>query len=214
MRCRLVPVVAMMLATVAALASSAAQAETNQWNFRALLDGDPIGTHSFTVTGAADRREMQAHADFTVKVLGITAYTYHHTATEQWQGDCLDTLAASTDDNGRKTVVGVDRERGATVITGPGARQSVDGCVMTFAYWNPRILKSAKLLDPQSGKYESMLVKDLGPDTIDVRGRRLEARHYRIEGPDKPIDLWYSPSGDWLGLDSMVGRRHLSYRLQ
>ena len=37
---------------------------------------------------------------------------------------------------------------------------------------------------------------------------------FRITGPSAPIVVWYSPQGEWLGLDSIVGGKHkLSYRL-
>lgn len=194
--------------------SANAFADGGPWAFKVLLDGTPIGTHAFTPEpGAADRRVLQSRADFQVKVLGFNAYRYHHAATEHWRGDCLDSLQASTDDDGRKTVVTLKREGDSSTLTGPEGTRALAGCVMTFAYWNPRILQATQLLNPQTGRYETVRIVDLGTGSIDVRGRPVEARHYRIDGPKEPIELWYSAGGDWLGLDSRVGRRQLSYRL-
>ena len=53
----------------------------------------------------------------------------------------------------------------------------------------------------QTGKLEPVAVSPLG------EGR------YRISGPKNPIELRYSPQGEWLELDSTVADgRKLSYR--
>ena len=66
------------------LASSAGATE---WNFRALLDDKPIGTHRFSVVTQGDERQVVSEASFKVRFLGFTAYHYRHQATEQWRGD-------------------------------------------------------------------------------------------------------------------------------
>ena len=54
-----------------------------------------------------------------------------------------------------------------------------------------------------------------GNDTIDVRGQPTTATRWRITGPARPVDVWYSAQGEWIGLDSTVaGGRKLSYRLK
>ncbi|MET0382600.1 MAG: DUF6134 family protein, partial [Burkholderiaceae bacterium] len=52
------------------------------YEFHALLDGKPIGDHTFrVVVSGADRRVTSA-ADFSVKFLGVDVYRYHHRADE------------------------------------------------------------------------------------------------------------------------------------
>ena len=47
-----------------------------------------------------------------------------------------------------------------------------------------------------------------------VRGGRVMARRYRIDGAGNPIDLWYSANDEWLALESAVaGGRRLRYTL-
>jgi len=93
--------------------------------------------------------------------------------------------------------------------------EPLKGCAMSFAYWNPLIQSQTRLLNAQTGRFESVQVSRAGSGTLDVRGVPTAATRWRITGPANPIDVWYSPQGDWIGLDSTVaGGRKLSYRLE
>ncbi|MDP9043649.1 MAG: DUF6134 family protein [Pseudomonadota bacterium] len=190
-----------VLAAFFTAACRADPAPTGTWQFRALLDGTPIGQHRFDVIGQGEERQVVSVADFAVKFMGFTAYRYHHRATEQWHGSCLTRLHASTDDNGKHSEV--HQEPGAT-----------DPCVMSFAYWNPAIRTQPRLLNAQTGQMEAVEVRKVGTGSVTVGGKAVEATEYRIEGPEHPISVWYAPDGLWVGLDSTVaGGRKLSYRL-
>ena len=155
--------------------------------FIVLLDGKPIGSHRFELHQEGERRRLVSSARFDVEVLGIPIYRYRHEAREQWRGDCLVKIDARTDDGGEVTTVDAAPER----------------CVMSFAYWNPRILQQKQLFNAQTGRLESVAITALG------EGR------YRISGTRYPIELAYSAQGEWLALESTVaGGRRLSYRLQ
>lgn len=188
-----------LAALVAALLGAGAHAA--EWNFRALLDDKPIGTHRFSLSSRGDERQLVSEASFQVRFLGLTAYRYHHKATELWRGDCLDDLSATTDDDGKASQVKVDAA-------------SLEGCEMSFAYWNPAIRNRPRLLNAQTGQFENVQVSRAGTGTLDVHGTPTPATRWRITGPANPIDVWYSAQGDWIGLDSTVaGGRRLSYRL-
>ncbi|MEP7102462.1 MAG: DUF6134 family protein [Burkholderiales bacterium] len=177
---------------------------TGEWNFRALLDGKPIGQHRFSVSGEGDERKVVSEASFDVKFLGITAYRYRHKATEQWRDNCLTALNSSTDDDGRPESVRAEQNDA-----------TLKGCVMSFAYWNPAIQTQTRLLNAQTGKLEIVQVKRVGSGSVEVRGKPVEATEFRITGAANPIVVWYSAQGEWVGLDSTVaGGRKLSYRLQ
>lgn len=200
----------------------AASAITGEWNFVASLNDKPIGEHRFTVTGEGDERRMVGEANFDVKFIGISAYRYHHKAIEKWRGNCLVDLVSTTNDDGKMTRVrtrveseggsGVD---GLLVSTDNAAGVAVPGCVMSFAYWNPAIQTQTRLLNAQTGKAEKVQVARMGSAEIDVRGQQTKAARWRITGATNPIDIWYSATGEWIGLDAAVdGGRTLSYRLK
>ena len=191
-----------------------AQAVTGDWTFRALLDGKPIGQHRFSVSEYGDERKVTSQADFAVRFLGFTAYQYTHTAVEQWRGDCITALVAKTNDGGKSVEVHAEQNGDGLDVTAGRAPEPLKGCVMTFAYWNPAIRTQTRLLNPQTGRVERVQVSRVGDGSIDVHGVPTPAIQFRITGPSAPILVWYSPQGEWLGLDSIVGGNHkLSYRL-
>lgn len=191
-----------VLLLLGAHAANAAAPEARVWDFRVYLDNTAIGTHRFTLRQQGEERELASEARFDVKLLFFTAYRYAHQASERWRGDCLTAFNSRTDDNG--TPFSVTRERAA-----------LPGCVMSFAYWNPQILRQSRLLNAQTGEHEAVAISALGDDLIPVRGAQVPTRRYRISGPKNPIELWYSADGDWLALASTLeGGRRLQYRLE
>lgn len=173
--------------------AGAADGATREWNFKVSLDGRHIGEHSFVLRDSGDSRELTSQARFRVRVLVFDAYRYDHRAQETWRGDCLERLDASTDVNGKRTVVAVT---------------PLDECVQTFAYWNPAILGARRLLNPQTGEYVSVQVRDLGSEIVAGQS----ADRFRLTGGGRTpleIDLWYTPAREWLALESRTpeGRR-------
>ena len=207
-------ITALVLSAMAVTAPVQAAGEPRVWDFRAYLDDAPIGYHRFTLREQGDGRELKSESRFEVKVLFVTAYRYAHDATEQWRGNCLDSMTARTDDNGDRPTVDAKMENGQLAVIRSGGSLSIGGCVMSFAYWNPQLLRQARLLNAQTGEFEMVKISALGDDNIVVRGATVAAKRYRITGPKNPIDLWYSQSDEWLALESAVaGGRRLRYRL-
>ncbi len=196
----------------ALLCTSATAMESSQWHFRVYLDDAPIGWQRFVLTQAEDEREMRVEARLTVKVLGLTFYRYAHNALERWRGDCLQSVTSSTDDNGEKLRVDSETRDGVLIALSGNRRVATEACPMTFAYWNPAMLQRERLLNTQTGAYEKIAIRKVGEESIRARGDAVRASRYRIEGLPEPIELWYSGSGDWLGLSSRVaGGKVLRY---
>lgn len=190
------------------------------WTFDALLDGKTIGSHRFALSReGAGVAQLDSEARFDVRLLGLTVYRYRHKATERWQGNCLASIAAQTDDDGRRTEVSgreTDDRFALSVAEGRSApvETSIDGCLMSFAYWNPALAQQSRLLDPDHGRIVPVRIEALPQQSLSVQGRTESVRGLRITGLPQPIDVWYAGSR-WVGLDTTVeGGRHLAYRLR
>jgi hypothetical protein len=183
--------------------------------FKAFLDGQPIGEHTFTVVAEGDAYRVTSAADFRVKIMGFTAYRHRHRAEETWAGDCLTGLSSSTDDDGKAESVKLVAMAGANQITTHAGTASEPGCLMSYAYWNPAMRRQARLLNPQTGHVDAVTIERVAEGRVAVGATEVDASDWRITGGRSPIDVWISAQGEWVGLDSMVdkGRHQLTYRL-
>ncbi len=182
--------------------------------FDVFLDGKKIGYHRYEIAGARSNADVRSEASFDVKFLFVTAFSYSHTAEEDWSGGCLRQIKARTNSNGKKLeVVGEQTGDGFLVETGE-SESELPGCVKSFAYWNPGFLEEPRLLNPQTGEYVDVEVEDLGPDVVRLNGREIPARSVRLTARQMDITLWYSENAEWLALESVAkGGRILRYEL-
>lgn len=189
--------------------------QAQDWSFEVYLDQQKIGTHTFSL----DQNQLQSRANFKVKVLFINAYRYQHQADEQWQGNCLSQLTAHTEENKEITDVKGAIQNNQFVLEKNGSTQTLPGCIMTFAYWNPEILKQSRLLNPQNAEYLDVTVTDEGSKTIEVKGQTTLTHQYRLngrlKGKDKlKITLWYDQQEKWVALESITPEGYkIKYKL-
>lgn len=192
---------------------SASPAKQRDWNFTVYLDDDPVGRHQFVLTESEAMRELRSEARFVIKILSIPAYSYEHQANEVWRGECLAEIKARTDDNGDKTVLSGSRHEGQFDLKKADTALRLPDCIMTFAYWNPLMLKQSRLLNPQTGDYLPVTFEAKGRDEVQVRGQRVSADRYHLDAGKFQIDLWYD-KGDWVALDSTLSNgSRLRYRI-
>ena len=198
--------------------SSWAAASNNSANetlmFDVFLDGKKIGYHRFEIDGPKNNAAVRSEASFDVKFLFVTAFSYRHSAEENWTGGCLSEIEARTDSNGKKlNVVGTRTDDGFVIDTGEREAE-LPACVMSFAYWNPGFLEQPRLLNPQTGEYLEIEVEELGKDLVNVDGRKVPARSVRLTARQMDITLWYSENSEWLALESVAkGGRIIRYEL-
>lgn len=193
----------------------AANAAAREWHFDVSLDGLPIGTHDISLQENGDARLTRSDMRFRVSLLGFKAGSYEQHEAETWQGDCLTRIDTRTVEKGATTTVSGRVEGGNFVIDGPGPQQRLPSCVMSFAYWNSRVLKQVNLVNIQTGAWTPITVHALGKETYSLRGASVDATHYRIDTARNRIDVWYSPKGEWIGLRSTSQQGHvLAYRIK
>lgn len=191
------------------------QAREQEWAFKVYLDKSLIGQHVFRLDTQGEDKTLSSAARFKVKVLFIEAYSYIHDAQEQWHGDCLTSLESRTVENKEISDVKGSLQDDGFKLNGPKGTLSLPQCVMTFAYWNPQMLKQRKLLNPQTGEWLDVRIQSLGMEEIEVRGQKTQAEHYRLEATKMKIDLWYGKDQQWLGLQSTTPEGyHIIYKLK
>ena len=185
------------------------------WQFDVSMDGKAIGTHEFVLDEKADGQlALKSEAKFNVKFLSISVFKYQHLANELWQNDCLKKLDAKTQENSKATLVGGTQESSVFKLNAPAPQEIDQQCLMTFAYWNPKILQQKKLLNPQTGEYLTTQITALGQENIVVKGQTKKAERYKIHTNKFVIDLWYGLGGEWLALQSTTPDGRIDYALK
>lgn len=205
-----------LMACMAPLIESAAASNRHvdkAWQFEVLLDGKPIGEHTFELANEGDRRVLESKASFDVKFLFLTAFSYRHQSTEIWSDNCLASIDAKTDSNGKRQSVRGRSGDERFMLETPD-ETALPQCVQTFSYWNPNMLESSWLLNSQTGAYEAVNILWDGREAVDVAGTPVDADRYRIETRKGDITLWYSAEDQtWLALEAPAkGDRTLAYR--
>lgn len=200
--------------TLVGLFFSSSAFSDDAWPFKVYLDDQPVGEHRFSTKTDKDGLQLLSEARFDVKILAIPVYRYNHRSEERWKDNCLEHIHATTDDNGTPQEISGEKHPNDFSLSIAGKSETLPACIMTFAYWNPEILRQSKLLNPQTGEWLPVSIQHRGKDSIQVADKDQLADHYHLSAPKFDIDLWYDPSGQWVGLDSKLeSGGKLRYRL-
>jgi hypothetical protein len=200
------------LCAVCAQVPATASADVTTWQFDVLLDGRRIGEHEFRLAERGELKELTTRARFRVSALFVPLYRYEHENREIWRDGCVARMDARTRQNGDESDVQGVRDGAVFEVRGPDGTERLPGCVKTFAYWDPAILREQRLLNAQTGIYERVDVTSIGTETLEVAGRRVVADRHVLRAGGYKIDLWYSPDGEWLALESLTPQgRKLRY---
>ena len=197
------------------MARSAQDTNQKTYAFKVFLEDDEIGFQRFVVSAKGTRTQIDVEAEFDVKYFFITFYTYRHTNTEVWNGDCLKEIRAKTNDNGESFFVEGTSQGGKLRVHTHDGEQTLEGCIKTFAYWNPAWFQSSRLLNSQTGELQPVEIQIVAEETFALRGVPTPTRHHRIISDKFTIDLWYTMDDEWVGLQSTTkDGKKLRYKLQ
>ncbi len=197
------------------LARSDQTTDQQTYAFKVFLEDDVIGFQRFVVSTKGRRTQINVEAEFDVKYFFITFYTYRHTNVEIWEGECLKEIRAKTNDNGESFFVEGTSKGGTLRLQTHEGEQTLEGCIKTFAYWNPAWFQSRRLLNSQTGELQPVKVQTVAEETFTVRGVPTPTHHHRIISDKFTIDLWYTMDNEWVGLQSTTrDGKKLHYELQ
>jgi len=178
-----------------------------QWRFTVLLDGKPVGHHHVDLASSNGELTYRSETRLDVKILFLTVFRYLHTDTEFWRDDCLTRIESNTNNDGKPEFVRGARSGPSFVVaTNAGSNEMTASCVMTFAYWNPRILSATRLMNAQTGEYVPVRITAPAQDQLLVSGSWIAAERYTIVGDKLNIELWYAPDGRWIALATTTDR--------
>lgn len=188
-------------------ATTADTSGENQWTFDVSLDGKRIGTHDFRLDNRSSQQILTSNASFDVKVLFITAFRYRHQTTEIWQDGCLNSIDASTNNNGEELKINGWQNGDSFEVQRTEDSVSLPACIRSFAYWNRELLETPRLLNSQTGSYEEVSLIKAGQEKFAVGDNQVDAVRFLLTAKDGDITLWYAEADNtWLGLEAPLAR--------
>ena len=186
--------------------SNAMGEETKEWIFNVTVDGNPIGMHRFKRTFRDEKTVIESEAKFDVKILFVNILKYRHRNTEVWENGCLSEIESATRSNRKAFKVAGRRNEGSFSINTLDKAAIHQGCLYTFAYWNPDFPLQDRLLNSQTGEMEEVTIVKLDTESDSLTG-------YVINAKGGPIKVWYADE-TWIGLESTLKNgRTLEYQI-
>lgn len=165
--------------------------------FDIVRNGEAIGTHTYRFRTEGERTEVEIRTEIDYRLLFIPVYRFEHESHEVWESNYLASLESSTNDNGTPVRVRVTRDEDSLMVVGEDGTMHVDREVIPASLWNRLVLDRNQLLMTTSGNVKSAQVQYVGEETIEVRGEKRMARHFRLTGQFSR-DLWYDDEDDVL----------------
>ena len=188
------------------LSSSLHGQETEEWNFKVTVDGNLIGKHQFKKKEEAGLTIVTSNAKFDVKILFVNILKYRHQNKEGWEDGCLSKIESNTRSNKKKFKVSGSKHKESFSIDTLAENAIHQGCLYTFAYWNPDFLLQDRLVNSQTGEIEEVTVSRLDTESNSLTG-------YLVNAKEGPIKVWYEDE-TWIGLESTLKNgRTLRYEI-
>lgn len=176
--------------------SNAMAEETKEWIFNVTVDGNPIGEHRFKKTFRDEKTVIESEAKFDVKILFLNVLKYRHRNTEVWENGCLSEIESATRSNRKKFKVSGKRSEESFSINTLDENAIHQGCLYTFAYWNPDFLLQDRLINSQTGEMEEVTIAKIDTESDSLTG-------YEVNAKGGPIKVWYADE-TWIGLESTL----------
>jgi hypothetical protein len=182
--------------------------------FAVFRNGENVGRHMLTFAQKGGSQVVTIDSDITVRAMNLVAYRFVHHGNEVWAGEQLQSLQATTEDNGRKFSVAAQHVGSHLKVerttTGPVSAAAMDGfqapdllretlpaSLLPTSQWNIRQVKQTALLNTQYGTVAKVKVVPGNRETIRTSTRSIEATRYTYSG-DLRMDLWYDDRGRWV----------------
>jgi len=180
-----------------------------RWDFDVYLNEKRVGKHTYEVIEEGGGQRVRSEANFKYRILFIPAYRYEHTNSERWADNCLVRFDANTNDNGERIQISGEKSGAGFTVDNGVSPVELPRCVMSFAYWNPDFLEERQLLNPQTGEYVDVSVEQVAEEILEVRGKSVLARRFRLTAYEVDLTLWYSADNQWLALESIAKGGHV-----
>jgi hypothetical protein len=169
-----------------------------QIRFDVRRNGSLVGSHTVSFTRNGERLATSTRFEVAVDVLFITAYRYLYASEATWTGACLEALTATTDDNGKESVVRVSRSGQKLAVSGPGGNATAPVATLPTEHWAYAVVGHDAVINTITGRVNRVDISPAVTETVKLAdGRTVTARRYVYSG-ELDNEVWYDAAGRWV----------------
>lgn len=166
-------------------------------SFTILRDGQPIGSHTVSVTRDGRKIVAETQIDMDVYLAFVRVFHYTHRARETWEDGTLVAFESATNDDGTRYAVRAAAQAGQLKVSGDAVKATVPLGIVPTSYWNKALTSQRQLLNTQTGSILDARITRHGTERILAGGREIEATRYTLVS-EFTLDLWYDARGQWV----------------
>ena len=164
-------------------------------DFSVIRNGEKIGTHVLSFRQANNRIDVDIQTRIAVKIAFITVYRFEHDGHEKWKDGKLVRMETKTNDDGTDHTLQVSADGAHKLhVVSDGRESEIAPDMVPASLWNPAFIRTHELMDSLVGTPLNIKIADKGEETVDVRGKPVQAHHYSMTG-DLARELWYDDKG-------------------
>nr|WP_298689323.1 DUF6134 family protein [uncultured Dongia sp.] len=171
----------------------------NRAHYVILRNGQQVGHHVITFDRQGDTTIVQTRADIEIPFLFLTGYRFDYQSKSVWSGRTLESLTATTDDDGDKSVVEITRKDKALVVAGPSGTMILDRQLLPTEHWSIAFVQDDEVLNTITGHVNRITKTGLASAFVPAANGIIRANRYRLDG-DIRLETWYDNEGRWLGM--------------
>lgn len=170
--------------------------DSGSLGFTVLRNGNDVGKHTIHFTRGDDgiKVDVQTRVNVKLPLIGVSVYHFEHEGHELWRDGALVALGSVTDDDGAAHELEVRREGQRLRVTSNGSQHESAGDLIPASLWHPDLVKRSLLLNTLDGREMPVSVTEQPGETVQVRGRTVNARHFVVSG-GLERELWYDADG-------------------
>lgn len=184
-------VFALIISTSVAAESFVSVPKSGALDYTVMRNGDPIGNFAFRFRRDGANLEVAIDSKIEYRLFYIRVYHHFHKSTEVWRGKRLISMKSVTDDNGEEKILDVSESDSGLDVEGPKGQKQVGAEISPASFWNVAALESPQMIGTISGGIETIDAEFIGDETIEIKGRPVKTKHYRMTG-DIKCDLWFN----------------------
>jgi len=159
-------------------------------DYAVMRNGNSIGNFSIRFRRDGENLKVAIDSKIEYRLFFIRLYYHFHQSREIWRGNRLISMKSVTDDNGEEKVLNVSENNNVLDVEGPKGATQVSAETPPASFWNMAALESLQMIGTISGGIETIKAQFIGDETIEIKGRPVKTKHYRMAG-DIKRDLWF-----------------------